>query len=99
MSKMSQLHAELSEQAYKLGYASLENAMADGYVADYEKGTLVDGRELAHNDWLKRKEEILDNLGQLQVCLSNKVEHWNINGIDDWEVIANTISFIKEGEI
>lgn len=91
MSKMSQLHAELSEQAYSLGYASLENAMADGYVADYENATLVDGRELAHRDYLKRKEEILDKLRDLRDAY---------RGVENTEdVLSKAIDFIKEGEI
>lgn len=95
---MSQLHAELSEQASNLGYQSIEEAEANGYEVDYEKRTLVDGRELAHNNWLKEKEDILNNLEQLQTYLGNKIEHGNFNGIDDWEVVSNAINFIKKGE-
>ena len=98
MSKMSQLHAELSEQASELGFSSIEEAEANGYGIDYEKGKLVDGRELAHDNWSKEKEEILDSLEQLQAYLGNKVEHGNFNGIDDWEVVSNTINFIKKGD-
>lgn len=35
MSKMSQLHMELCEQSAELGYASLEDALADGYEVNY----------------------------------------------------------------
>ena len=99
MSKMSQLHAELSEQASQLGFQSIEEAEANGYEIDYEKRTLVDGRELAHDNWLKEKEDILNSRRQLQTYLRNKVEHGNFNGIDDWEVVSKTINFIKKGEI
>lgn len=41
MSKMSQTHAELSEQAYDLGYSSLEEAFNDGYESAYFCGDPV----------------------------------------------------------
>ena len=41
MSKMSQTHAELTEQAYDLGYDSLEAAFADGYESAYFCGDPV----------------------------------------------------------
>ena len=41
MSKMSQLHAELSVNASELGYASLEDALEAGYQIDYKNGGLV----------------------------------------------------------
>lgn len=88
MSKMSQLHAELSEQAYELGYLTLDQALADGYEVDYRTSRLeksVDGREQAHNDWLKRKEGVLLDLETLKN---------NIN-----TTIDRAIDFIKKGEI
>lgn len=94
MSKMSQLHAELSEQAYELGYSSLDNALADGYAVDYKKRTLVDGRELAHNDWLERKELILKALNDLY---ENYIEG-SYKARFEREIIKETIEFIKEGE-
>ena len=87
---MSQLHAGLSEKAYELGYSSLENAMADGYVVDYENETLVDGRELAHKDYLKRKEKILGEL----ISVYN-----DIDVPKDYKTyLKHAIDFIKEGE-
>lgn len=41
MSKMSGVHAELTEQAYDLGYESLEAAFADGYESAYFCGDPV----------------------------------------------------------
>ena len=38
MSKMSQLHAELSEQASELGFESIEQAEANGYEVKFEDG-------------------------------------------------------------
>ena len=91
MSKMSQLHMELSEQAVELGFESLEQAQSAGYEVDYEAGKLVDGRELAHKDYLKRKEEILAKLKQLSEAYKGAE---NITSVVD-----EAIEFIKEGEI
>lgn len=91
MSKMSQLHVTLNEQAYRLGYSSVENAMADGYVVDYENETLVDGREQAHNAWLKERKEVLDDLKHLK-NIYKEVK-------PDEDIIGRTIDFIKKGEI
>lgn len=94
MSKMSQLHAELSEQASSLGYQSIEEAEANGYEIDYTKGVLVDGRELAHNDWLKEREEVLKRLNDLY----DELVYISID--DEYLATVNdTIDFIKKGEI
>lgn len=91
MSKMSQLHAELSEQASELGFQSIEEAEANGYGIDYEKGVLVDGRELAHEDWLRERKEVLAGL---ESCLATS-ECSPACDID----IQRAIDFIKKGEI
>lgn len=44
MSKMSQLHAELSVQASELGYPSLEDAFEDGYRVNYKMNKLEEGK-------------------------------------------------------
>lgn len=98
MSKMSQLHAELSEQAYELGYLTLDQALADGYEVDYRTSRLekpVDGREQAHNEWLKRKELILKALKNLY---DNYVEG-SFKVKFEKEVIKEAITFIEEGEV
>lgn len=91
MSKMSQLHAELSEQAYELGFESIEEAEANGYVCDLTGGKLIDGREQAHNEWLKDKEEVLERLRLLQ-----KAQHLYEDDKDDIEM---AIKFIEGGEV
>ena len=64
--------------------------MADGYVVDYENETLVDGRELAHKDYLKRKEKILGEL----ISVYN-----DIDVPKDYKTyLKHAIDFIKEGE-
>lgn len=51
MSKMSQLAMELDEQAAELGYASYDEALADGY--EISRGELtVDTPEFNH-EWAK----------------------------------------------
>lgn len=65
MSKMSQLNAMLTEQAYELGYESLEQAFDNGWEVDYEREVLVkrvDILEQAHKDWLKEREEVIKSL-------------------------------------
>lgn len=62
MSKMSQLHAELTEQAADLGFKSIEDAEQHGYIVEYKGGRLVPTEELmkqAHEAWLKERDEVL----------------------------------------
>ena len=93
---MSQLHAELSEQAYELGFENLEQAFDNGYevISDGNFAHLVrseDEQELAHKDYEKRKEEILNDLDYLL-----RGYHYSI---EDAEKLINAIDFIKEGEV
>lgn len=44
MSKMSQLHADLSVEASELGYASLEEALEAGYQVNYKTSKLEKGK-------------------------------------------------------
>ena len=104
MSKMIQLHAELTEQAAELGFESIEEAENNGYevISDGEWAKLVkseDEQEEAHNEWLKKKSQVLTRLGQLQIYLNNRTEHGHFWGKDDWEVVADAIKFIEEGEV
>lgn len=112
MSKMSQLHAELSEQAYELGFKSIEEAEANGYVVDYDKQRLVQSNELQE----KNLVEAIDGLDRLQKELEKAHEEWlkekeNIlvglyvclasPDIDKMckRNIENAIKFIEKGEI
>ena len=69
MSKLSQLHAELTEQAMDLGFESIEEAEANGYAVDYELGVLVRTQpselEKAHEAWCKEREEVVLELERL----------------------------------
>ena len=91
MSKMSQLQMELNEQAVELGFEDWEQAQAAGYEIDYKTGKLVDGRELAHKDYLKRKERILAKLKQLSEAYKGAESITS--------VVNEAIEFLKEGEI
>lgn len=63
---MSQLHAELSEQAIDMGYSSLEYATEiAGCEVDYEKGKLIPPEEAAHNSILRERDEIIEDLKKL----------------------------------
>jgi len=67
MSKTSQLHATLTEQAASLGFRSIEEAEANGYIVDYDNEKLVklDEEKLAHEAWLKEKNIIVSELEML----------------------------------
>lgn len=103
MSKMSQLHAELSEQATSLGYETLEQALNNGYDVDYEKGKLIKRglgysetvkylakeQQKAHEAWLKERDNILDDLEYLK-NIYKEVK-------PDEDIIKRTIYFIAKG--
>lgn len=91
---MSQLHAELSEQASDSGFESIEEAEANGYEVDYDKQELVptdNESELdkAHEAWLKEKNCALEGLEDLR----KRIPY-------DWtetiDVLDRAIKFIKE---
>lgn len=92
MSKMSQLHAELSEQAIELGFENLEEALANGYEVDYEAKELVNpyvlcdkAHEEAHEAWLKEQEIVLGGLMNLM-----------IHKVYDHDIIERAYKFVKE---
>lgn len=65
MSKISQLHAELTEQAYELGFEDLGEAEQAGYGVDWEKHKLLSPQDLAHEVWLKERFKVLADLNYL----------------------------------
>ena len=71
MSKMSQLHAELSEQAADLGYESLGEAEQMGCEVDWEKRKLIPPEEAAHNSIMEEKEEILSDIAHIVRAIQN----------------------------
>lgn len=65
MSKMSELHRELSEQAYDMGYQSLGEAEQMGCGVDWENARLLPPEEAAHNSILQERDEIIADLKKL----------------------------------
>ena len=97
MSKMSQLHAELTEQAIELGFENLEEALANGYEVDYEEQELVNpyvlsdkAHEEAHEAWLAEREEIITELENLITAYAGA------EGVA--KPVRKAIEFIKKGE-
>ena len=88
MSKMSQLHAELTEEAYENGFETLEE-----YLADQE-------RTKAHEAWLKEKEEVIDGLEHLLNLWAGEYTNFELAYVlgKSQEVIGKAIDFIKKGE-
>lgn len=99
---MSQLHAELTEQAFELGFESLEEAEANGYEVDYEERKLVNpyvlsdkAHEQAHEAWLKERDELLGRLEKKR----DKLKTMLCDDTGLYALIADAIEFIKKGEI
>lgn len=88
MSKLSQLHAELSEQAAELGFESLGEAEQAGYGVDWENAMLIkmdDEQDKAHEAWLKEQEVVLGGLMNLM-----------IHKVYDHDIIERAYKFVKE---
>lgn len=96
MSKLSQLHAELSEQAYELGFESIGEAEQAGYGVDWENAKLIrveDQQEQAHQAWLKERDKVLEDQKQLHDRLMEL-------GYDALaESVYRAINFIRKGEM
>lgn len=64
MSKMSQLHAELSQSAAELGFENLQQAEEAGFVPNWNTGHLEKKgwEDEAHESLMEAKEEILNTI-------------------------------------
>ena len=97
MSKMSQIHLDLCEQANRLGFESIEEAEANGYHIAYDstgwklKLDMAKAHELARKEWEKERDEVLKGL---ESCLETS-ECSPACDID----IQRAIDFIKKGEV
>lgn len=103
MSKMSQLHLTLDEQAVELGFEGLGEALMRGYDVDYEKGKLVrrglgysetveylvKEQQKAHEAWLEEKQQVLNDLDIVAHSDSVPFEHK--------EIVKQAIDFIRKG--
>ena len=106
MSKMSELHMELTEQANELGFESLEEALDKGYEVDTE--AMANGvarlcidreQEEAHKAWLKEKEQVLKDLHDLELEYSCQIDAGYKEAVAKRNVIENVIDFIEKGEM
>lgn len=111
MSKLSQLHLTLDEQAVELGFEGLGEALMKGYDVDYEEGKLVrrglgysetvehlaKEQEKAHEAWLKERDKVLS------IIESVKEDIINLNGGNNNHVAIDeldyVIDFIEKGEV
>ena len=80
MSKMSQLHAELSEQASELGYESLGEAEQAGCEVDWENVKLIPPEEAAHRALLHERNRIIVGLSAVKAF--GKLSDTNAEEID-----------------
>ncbi len=96
---MSQLAMELDEQSAELGYDGLQDALNNGYSVVYdedgvhlEKIDIEKEQEKAHKEWLKEKEEVLEELRNLHEYFVEEDDlHYSI-------VVAKAIKLLEEGE-
>ena len=95
---MSDVALQLDESAVELGFADHLEAMANGYdwaIGDNGVAYLFkskDPQELAHEAWLKEKEEVINSLDHLML---GYVEM----GYDEQAgVLQHAIEFIRKGE-
>lgn len=105
MSKMSQLHLTLDEQAVELGFEGLGEALMKGYDVDYEEGKLVrrglgysetveylaKEQEKAHEAWLEEKQQVLNDL--------DIVAHSDAVPFEHKEIVKRAIEFIRNREV
>lgn len=96
MSKMSQIHLDLCEQANRLGFEDIEEAEANGYHITYDstgwklKLDMAKAHELARKDWEKERDDLL--------ARADKV--WEDPNHDDLlDLVSDLVAFIKKGEV
>ena len=103
MSKISELAMELDDQAMDMGFDSFEDAIEKGgYEVDYENAKLVkpDEQELAHEAWLKEKQNRIKTLTEMLMDLRELKETLNPTDFTKWATtIKDTIEFIEKGEM
>lgn len=103
MSKISQLHAELEQQAYEYGYESLDAALQDGCTVTAHGGlapseeTLrhiaAEEHQKAHDAWLRERGEVIKGLQATWFYLNNLGEK------EDADNVSRAMKFIEEGEM
>lgn len=115
MSKMSQIHLDLCEQANRLGFESLEEAEANGYHIAYDstgwklKLDMAKAYEQARKDWEKERDNYLNTMDVIKDVLidinTGLMKSGDIELIKAWQldVLASeqekAIEFFKKGEV
>lgn len=105
MSKMSQLHAELEQQAYEYGYESLDAAFQDGCTVTAHGGLAPSEETLRHiaaeehqkayEAWLEEKKVVLGDLRNLLTSMSVAGK----SDTTEFGIVKRAIEFIQRGEI
>lgn len=102
MSRMSQLHAELEQQANEKGYESLDEALNDGATVvgetlvtrdDLPSRKEVDERQQAHEAWLKERSEVIRELRSTWFHLNK------LGKKEDADNVSRAIKLIEQGEM
>lgn len=103
MSRMSQLHAELSEQAAELGFESIEQAEANGFHIDYNGDTWVLKPDI-NKAYMEKEEEEKRNKEAKQIemvyeCLGMAKDMIAMIYKPEGEKYGNPIKDIQDKEI
>ena len=107
MSKMSEIAMELDDQAMELGLESYEDAIERGGYTTYFNGTTyvlakanADEQEVAHEAWLKEKQNRIKTLTEMLMDLRELKETLNPTDFTKWATtIKDAIEFIEKGEM
>lgn len=103
MSKIGAYNLQLQEQANELGFETVQEALDAGYeICEMQMRCvpaacdpiLVKGTELqeqAHNEWLREKEKVIEELTEVGAFLTAHNERP--------ERVDRAIEFIKRGEV
>ena len=110
MSKMSDIHLALDEQACELGFCGVEDALEQGWQVDYEAAKLTPptvqptademkelerGHELAHQQWLAKRSATLADLYALYKIFKDDQPLLS----ECAKVVKKAIDFIEEKEV
>ena len=101
MSKMSQLHAELSESAAELGFENIQQAEEAGFVPNWNTGRLEkrDWLNEAHADILEERDKIVEELITLRDDAADLAMGTGTH-TDEWGKVAlladRVANYIKE---
>lgn len=100
MSKIGQYALDIQEQANKLGYSTIQEAIDDGYEVIEDALTKVDSYdalaelEKAHEEWLKAKAIVLGDLNNL--LMGMHVAGKTAENSTDYAIVERAYNFIKE---